>query len=252
MDTFLERRRTAVLVVCVGLPLVWCAIAAGIGDHLTTAASSLVLVLLVVAAAATGDRVAGLLAAVSGAVWFDFFLTAPTRSFAIDSADDVEIVVLLVLVGVAVTEIALWGRRQEASASARAGYLDGVSSTSRIVAGQLAPTDLVEHVTTDITELLGVDACRFVAGDTPAGNRPTLRPDGSVTVHGVTVNVDRDGLPTMDEIVLPARHHGVTLGTFLITASTSVTRPTLEQREVAVLLADQVRADLASRPHQDV
>lgn len=60
---------------------------------------------------------AGMAAAVSGAAWFDFFLTVPIHTFAIDDANDVEIAVLLVLVGVAVTEIALWGRRKQASSN---------------------------------------------------------------------------------------------------------------------------------------
>jgi N-succinyldiaminopimelate aminotransferase len=83
------------------------------------------------------------------------------------------------------------------------------------------------------------------------GNRsaqPALEPDGDVTVHHVAINVERDGLPTMDEIVLPARHHGHVLGRFLITASTNVVHPSREQRQVAVLLANQVGAGLAANP----
>jgi K+-sensing histidine kinase KdpD len=57
---------------------------------------------------------AGLLAAVSSAVWFDFFLTVPYGRFTIDDRADIETTVLLILVGVAVTEICLWGRRQQA------------------------------------------------------------------------------------------------------------------------------------------
>ena len=40
--------------------------------------------------AATGDRFAGLLAAVSGGVWFDFFLTEPYLRFTIEDRDDIE------------------------------------------------------------------------------------------------------------------------------------------------------------------
>ena len=46
--------------------------------------------------------------------------------FAISQRDDIEAAVLLALIGLAVTEIALWGRRQQARASIRAGYLSGV------------------------------------------------------------------------------------------------------------------------------
>ncbi|MBO0876722.1 MAG: DUF4118 domain-containing protein [Pseudonocardia sp.] len=42
----------------------------------------------------------------------DFFVTEPYDRFAITKRADIETAVLLMLVGVAVTEIALWGRRQ--------------------------------------------------------------------------------------------------------------------------------------------
>ena len=78
---------------------------------------------------------------------FDVLLTEPYGQFTIKDRNDIEVTVLLVLVGVAVTEIALWGRRQEARASRRAGYLDGVLGTSKIIAvPQASPDALIDHV----------------------------------------------------------------------------------------------------------
>ena len=37
------------------------------------------------------------------------------------------------VIGVAVTELALWGRRQQAHAARRSGYLDGVLSAAATV-----------------------------------------------------------------------------------------------------------------------
>jgi K+-sensing histidine kinase KdpD len=96
--------------------------------------AALVLVLLVVAAAATGVRTAGVAAALSSALWFDFFLTQPYQHFTITAQADVETAALLVLVGIAVTEVALWGRRQQALASRKDGYLNGVMRTASLVA----------------------------------------------------------------------------------------------------------------------
>ena len=121
-----EPGRTLVRSVAALLPLVTCAILAGFRDSITAATAALVLVLWVVAAAASGDRVAGVLAALSGGIWFDFFLTEPYQRFTISDPDDVEVTVLLVVIGVAVNEIALWGRRQQAGAARRSGYLEGV------------------------------------------------------------------------------------------------------------------------------
>ena len=84
----------------------------------------LLLVLVVVAAAATGLRSAGLTATASGTLCFDHFLTEPTRSLAISGAQDVQTALLLLVVGVAVTEIAqrhATPARTTASGSARTG-----------------------------------------------------------------------------------------------------------------------------------
>lgn len=54
------------------------------------------------------------------------------------------------------------------------------------------------------------------------------------------IDVERQGLPTEEEILLPVRSAGRTVSGFVLTTATRVRRPTLEQRRVAVLLADQV------------
>ena len=76
--------------------------------------------LVVVAVAMNGCR----LAALSAAVWFDFFLTRPYEHFSITRRADIETTVLLLVIGVAVTELAVWARREHAAASRRPGYLD--------------------------------------------------------------------------------------------------------------------------------
>ena len=147
------------------LPLLTCAVLAGFHDTVTSATAALVVVLWVVAAAATGDRPAGLLAALSGAVWFDFFLTEPYHRFSISDADDVEVTVLLLVIGGLVTEVALWGHRQQARAARRTGYLDGVLGTARVVSEGATPAPaLIDIVARQITEVLDAQACRFVAG----------------------------------------------------------------------------------------
>lgn len=238
--TWFRHHRSVVVALAAGLPLVWCSVAAQLRGDVTAETAALVLVAVVVGAAATGDRVAGVVAAASGGLWFDYFLTAPFHRLTIDDSDDIEVTVLLVLVGIAVTELALWGGRQQAKASSRAGYLDGLMATSQIVSAQFSAAALGEQLARHLTDLLEVDACRFVAGGVLSPDLAVLDPDGEVRVHGALVNVDRDGLPTLGETVLPVQHNGVVEGQFLITAATEVARPTLEQRRVAVLLANQV------------
>lgn len=217
------------------------------GDGVSAAVSVLVLVLVVVVAAVSGMRSAGALAALSAGAWFDFFLTEPYLSFKVLSPDDIEVTVLLLAVGLAVTELALWGRRQQARSSQRSGYLAGVLQTADLVAIPDTPADLlVARVAGQITEVLGIDGCRFEPADhRRARTATTLHRDGSVTQHAAPVDVDRHGLPTDDLTALPVEHGGVGYGRFLLTSSTRHARPTTEQRRIAVTLADQVGARLA-------
>lgn len=247
-ESLVQSHRSALVAAAAIAPFAVCAGLAAFPESVTSTTAVLVLVLLVVAAAATGVRLAGIVAALSSSAWFDFFLTVPRGRFAINDRNDIEAAVLLLLVGAAVTEIALWGRRQQARASRRAGYLDGVLRTAEIVAvGREASEPLIDHVSGQIVEILDIDACRFIPRAVPGRPSASLEHDGSVTQHGHPVNVERDGLPTDDEIALDVRHGGVSHGQFLLTAATRVVRSSSEQRGVVVLLADQVGAALANR-----
>jgi K+-sensing histidine kinase KdpD len=241
----MESHRPALIAAAAVAPLLCCAVIAAFREGVTPAAAALVLVIIVVAAAATGERVAGIVAALSAGAWFDVLLTEPYGRFTIHNPDDVVITVLLVLVGVAVTEIALWGRRQQARGSRRAGYLDGVFETAKIIAvREASPTDLINHVATQIVEVLDIDDCRFVRGAGPGPQDVAIDHDGIVTRRGHRVNVERDGLPIDQQIGLVVGQGGVVHGQFVLTAATRVARPSVEQLRVAVLLADQVGASL--------
>ena len=257
-ESVLQARRPWIMAASVLLPLVLCAVLVPFRGSMAHTNAALALVLLVVAAASSGIRSAGYLAALSSAVWFDFFLTQPYHRLTITGGRDIQTTVLLVLVGAAVTEIALWGRRQQAQASREQGYLDGIVTTgATVAAGHVSTASLIEHVAGQIAEVLTIDGCRFdegrtagdrTAGDRTAGDRPALEDDGTVTRNKRQVDVDRLGLPTDSEIELAVRSGGVVRGHYLLTAATRVARPTLEQRRVAVALANQVGAALASPP----
>ncbi len=228
-------------------PLVTCAILAGFRDSVTTATAVLVLVLWVVAAAATGDRVAGIVAAVSGGVWFDFFLTEPYLRFTIHGSDDVEAAVLLVLISLAVTEIALWGHRQQAQASQREGYLEGVIGAARAVAEGDAPAPVViDVVAHQITQVLGADDCRYLSGPVDDPRVAVLDHDGVLTRHGHPVDVERIGLPTDEYVAVPVGVGSRVIGHFLVSVTSHLSYPTQEQRRIAVLLAGQVAAAVQS------
>ncbi|WP_395690210.1 DUF4118 domain-containing protein [Nocardioides sp.] len=236
-----RRWRPWIRVGAVVAPVLTGAVLGALGDGVTSAAAALILVLWVVAAASTGDRVAGVLAALAGAASFDFFLTEPRHRFTISSTDDVETTVLLVVISLAVSEIALWGYRQQRAAQRRAGYLDGVLDAARSVAEGHLPTEaLVDVVARQVADVLGADDCRFVEGPVHDARVAVLDQDGGLTRGGRLVDVARTGLPTDEYVAVPVRRGDRVVGHFLVTATTRVSYPSAEQLRVAVLLADQV------------
>ena len=188
-----------------------CGILALFRDSIANTNAALVLVLLVVAAASTGIRPAGIVAALAAAAGFDYFLTEPYNTLTITDRADIETAVLLLLVGTAVTEVALWGRRQQARASREQGYLDGVLGTAATVAaGRSSIGELTDRICQQIVQILQIDTCRFDA-DTRSG-LPLLDPTGTLTRAGHTINVARQGLPTDTKIALMVHSGGATYG----------------------------------------
>lgn len=222
-------------------PLVVCLTLTGFRSSVPAASAVLVLVLCVVAAAATGDRLAGAVAALSSGLWFDFFLTEPFNRLAIDDPDDLQAAVLLVLIGLSVTELAIWGRRQQAQGARRSGYLDGVVAAAATVSrGEAGPDEVVHVVAAHIADVLGADSCRYVAGPVRDPRVALLDHEGVLTQNGHRRDVDRTGLPVDEYVAIEVRRAMRVVGHFEVTAATRVVRPSREQCRVAVLLADQV------------
>jgi K+-sensing histidine kinase KdpD len=252
LDGWVNNYRSPVLTAAVVVPLAVCALLSPFRNSFDNANAALLLVLVIVAVASFGIRPAGVVAAVSSAVWFDLFLTVPYYRLTIANRDDIENTVLLVVIGAAVTEIAIWGRRQQARASRQSGYLAGVLTASRRVAAGGSAAELLDHVRAELIDLLGLDGCRFAPTTTGRANAPLLNHDGSVTRGSHELRVERDGLPTNAEVELVVQHAGFVRGRFLLTAAARITRPDLEQRRVAVALANQVGAALSSNNAEPV
>jgi K+-sensing histidine kinase KdpD len=244
MPDYLTRDRLAVLAA-LAAPLVLAAVLVPFRASFPNTDAALALVLVVVAVAANGYRLAGILAAVSTAVWFDFFLTQPYERFSITHRTDIETTILLLVIGVAVTEIAVWGRRQYATASRRAGYLDGINSAAQAVAAGGSAPALIEQVTGQLTRLLSLRSCSFQYGVAGIGRPARLQHDGLVTIGQRAWNVDAEGFPGSTDTELLVESGGMFQGRFLMTPAPGA-RPTLEQRLLAVAFADQVGAALAT------
>jgi K+-sensing histidine kinase KdpD len=244
MRGYLTRDRVAVLAALMA-PLVLAAVLVPFRDRLPNTDAALAMLLVVVAVAANGYRLAGILAALSAAVWFDFFLTQPYERFTITRRTDIETAVLLLVIGVAVTEISVWGRRQHAAASRRAGYIDGIYSAAHAVAAGGSPPALIDQVTGQLTHLLSLRSCRFQYGMAGLGQPARLQHDGTVTAAGRPWDADADGLPPGADIELLAESGGILRGRFLMTPLPGA-HPTHEQRLLAVAFADQAGAALGT------
>jgi hypothetical protein len=242
LPSWLGRDGVALAAAALG-PVVASALLSLVRQQFPATDAALVLVLVVVAVAANGYRLAGDVAALSAAVWFDFFLTRPYDRLAIDRPVDVKTTVLLLIVGFAVTELAVWGRRQAALASGRSAYLDGIRAATEVVASGGSGWDLERNVAQTLIELLGLASCRFEYGVAGVGDPARLRQDGEIEWQRGLWDVDRKGLPTDVDLELIVESGGLLVGRYLMRANPG-SRPTRSQRLVAVTLAVQVGAAL--------
>jgi K+-sensing histidine kinase KdpD len=234
------------VIAALAAPLALAAVMAAFRSRLPDTDAALVLVAVIVAVAANGFRAAGVLAAVSAAAWFDFFLTRPYESFDIDRRPALETTFLLLVIGVAVTELAVRGRREHGAAGRRAGYLAGIAATAAAMAGGRSPAGLTDEVARQLTRLLGLRGCVFQYGMIGLGGPARLERDGTVrAARQVAVAPDGDW-PRDGAVELLVERGGVVRGRFLMTPGTGAA-PGREQRLIAVALADQAGAASAGQ-----
>jgi hypothetical protein len=196
---------------------------------------ALLLVVAVVAVACLGNRLAGVLAALSAAVWFDFFFTLPYNRLAISHSADVTTFGLLFVVGVAVSQMAARARRLKAVTVADAGYFNRIVTSATLTQEAGTPYDVVEHVRRQLIDVLDLADCHFEHGKL-LGQPPRLEPDGTVTTRYGHYPVDQSGLP-QEEVELRTFSNGQYVGRFMLTPKPG-SRPSRRARLVAVALAD--------------
>jgi hypothetical protein len=228
-------------VVGLFAPLAICVALVPFRSSLPNTDAALILVAAIVAVATLGSRAGGYVAALSSAVWFDFFLTKPYEHFSITSHPDIETTVLLIAIGVGVTELAVWGRRQQRRAGQQAGYLAGLHAATEAMSTGGSPTRLAHEVAEQLTQLLELAGCRFHFGS--GLGDPRLEHDGSLTWNAEHWDVDRLGFPPGRETELLVTSGSGFHGRFLMTPSPG-SQPDRTQRLVAVSLAAQVGAAL--------
>lgn len=238
-----ESRSTRLLWVALAgaAPIGVAAALVGLRDVMLNANVALVLVLVVVLAAIGGGREAGAVAAVSAALSFDFFHTVPYLTLQIDSGDDVETTLLLLGVGLAVGHLA----SMRAKPARPPKTADEIRRIHRVAAlgdhSRHTASEMIMAAQNELSELLELDTCQFEAFPFSRAF-PRLERTGVISVMEY-----HDGgfaLPP-DGVELPVLGRGNVLGRFVLVPRPGTT-VTLEQRIVAVSIADHVGAALSA------
>ena len=240
MPRYLSRDRVAVFAAVVA-PLAVCAILLPWRAHISNTNVGLVLVVAVVAVSVAGNRIAGVLTAVFAALWFEFFFTQPYQRFAISKSEDVATAVLLLVVGLAVSQVAARARQLRVITITDAGYLAQIHEAARVAQTATSPNAVIEHVRKQLVDLLSLRGCRFEYG-TLTGQPPRLEQDGTIVWGRRHWLSDQPGLPDED-VELRVLHNGRFYGRFML-QPTPGELPPAQARLVAVTLADQAGAAL--------
>jgi len=212
-------------------------------DVMRDANVALVLVALVVMVAVGGGREAGAVAAVTSALSFDFLHTEPYLRFRIASGDDIETTLLLLLVGLVVGHVAARGRRAHGAAESSRGEIRRIYRLANLGARGDDPADVIMAAQAELISLLRLVDCRFEAPPF-ATSLERLERSGTVSWPAYRLHPSGFELPPAGA-ELPVLGRGHVLGRFVL-HPTPGTGVSLEQRVVAVALADQVGAVLAA------
>ncbi len=229
------------------LPLAVAAILVPLREDMVVANVALVLVLVVVLAAVTGGWKAGALSALVTTLTFDFWFTKPYLSLKIESADDVETALLLLAVGVCVGLIASRTRFARHAADATRSETTRIHRVAELSARGAEPGDILLAAQRELLGLLSLEDCHFEPG-LDWRYLPRIERNGAITgteVRHYAHARDELELPR-DGVELPVWSRGQTVGQFVL-LPTPGEGISLEQRIVAVAIADQVGAALVTQ-----
>lgn len=240
------RRGRWLAVVAVALPMAAGATLIPLRDRIDNTNIALLLVVAVVAVASAGRRTAAAVAALSAAAAFNLIHTKPYWSLRIESSDDIETAVLLLVVGIAVGELALRGRRARMLVAKGQEDLASIHGLGRLVADGEDVDYVLLATSAELTHLLHLVDCRFETESDDERVLPIIERDGTVRWGPTVWRSDRWGLPT-DGATIPVIAHGQPRGRFVLRAPVALPLGK-DQLAQAVALADQAAAALAARP----
>jgi hypothetical protein len=240
-ELFRRHRQRFMVVASLVVPFAVALVLVPSRGSFTNTAAALVLVAFVVAISIAGSRFTGVVASLSSALWFDFFLTSPYERFAISHRTDLETTISIFVVGVMISELAARSRHHARVSNDESSYANMMSSLTGLAATPAPTSAIVEEASSSLVELLHLRGCRF---ERIVANPPLARilANGVVEHVGLHWPVSEIGIPG-PEAEIVAEWRGRALGRFVVTPTPGepVSR---ERRIIAVALANVVGATL--------
>jgi K+-sensing histidine kinase KdpD len=230
----------ALLIVAVAGALV------AVRDVIDNTNVALILVVFIVAAASVGGRLAGITAAVVAALSFNFVHTQPYLTLRIRDQDDIITVVLLLVVGLVVGELALWRRRSRSEAVSQAAGAHRLETVVADVAADAPIDETWRKVQDAIVGELGARSARYCPG-AGAPDIPLLTRSGRVVPSLSRWTGDGFALPEL--LCIPVVSGTGVLGHVEIESSAG-RGVSLDERRVALALADAFAIALQHSPEQ--
>ncbi len=214
------------------------------GD-IDTSNLALILVVVVVVAAIVGNRLAAAFAAVVATMAFDFFLVRPYLSMRIDSHDDIETALILLVVGLLVGEVAERARRFRRLEQRSAAAIAAVHGVAEDVAHGVPLPELARNVILELEALLRLHDCwlEFRPFSWPL---PRLERAGAIAAPEHRFFAHGYALPA-DGLELPVLVRGDEVARLVLLGDPEVA-VSVEERIIAVALADQLGAAIAMAP----
>jgi Domain of unknown function (DUF4118) len=227
-------------------PIVVAALLVPLRNEIDTTNLALVLVVVVVLAAVVGGRGPAVVAAIVTTASFDFFLTRPYQSLSIESADDVETAVILLVIGLLVGQLVVWARRNQYAAARGADEVERLARVAELAASGAQVEVLVHSIETEMTDLLHLRSCAFEPVPVDP-SLPRLERSGAITGGAKRRFVGGEFALPEEGATLAVVARGREVGRFVLHPEPTE-GASLEERVVAVALSDLLGAALAADP----
>jgi Domain of unknown function (DUF4118) len=215
--------------------------------HVPNADMAVALVVPVLIGATIGGRIAGAVSAVVAALSFDFVFTKPYLSLRIANKDDVATFVVLLVVAMLTAEVGIRARRTGAVAHESRSGLNRLSRVAELAARGADVDDVISSARAELIGLFDLIDCIYE--QTRSGPElPRLGHRG--TLEGARLVASGEFVLPSGGVEVLVMGRGREFGRLVLYAS-NVMRASLQQLLVAVAIADELGATLATRSSGD-